>query len=154
NLFTPEYVADPYPTYKLIRETNPVFQIPGMKDWIVARYKDCAEVLRDRRLGIDNDRRMRGMIGDHYLDLPAYASVAGMMLFSDPPDHTRLRKLVVKAFEARSVEKLRAMIRGVAQELVDEMLETRSGDLMTAFARPLPITVICEMLGIPEANRA
>ena len=153
NLFTPEFVADPYPTYRLIRETNPVFQLPGMKDWIVARYKDCSDVLRDRRLGIDNDRRMREFVGEHYLEVPAYASVARMMLFSDPPDHTRMRKLVVKAFDARSVEKLRAMIRNVARKLVDEMLQTNSGDLMTAFARPLPITVICEMLGIPEEDR-
>ena len=153
NLFTPEFVADPYPTYKLIRETNPIFQIPGMQDWIVARYKDCSDVLRDRRLGIDNDRRMRAAIGDDYLDLPAYASVSRMMLFSDPPDHTRLRRLVVKAFDARSVEKLRAMIRAIARKLVDAMLETKRGDLMTAFARPLPIQVICEMLGIPAEDR-
>ncbi len=152
NLFTPEFVADPYPTYRQIRESNPFFRIPGTQDWITVRYNDCVEVLRDKRFGIDNDRRMREGHGDDYMSVPAYASLAHMMLFSDPPDHTRLRKLVVRAFDARSVEKLRAMIRGVAKQLVDDMLRADRGDLLTAFARPLPITVICKMLGIPDED--
>ncbi len=76
-----------------------------------------------------------------------------MMLFADPPDHTRLRKLVVRAFDARSIEKLRGQIRAIAKNLVDTMEDSSSGDLMTAFARRLPIEVICEMLGIPTADR-
>ena len=153
NLFTPEFVADPYPTYRMIRETNPFLKIPGTEDWIALRYDDCAAVLRDKRFGIDNDRRMRMGVGDDYMAQPAFASLARMMLVADPPVHTRLRKLVVKAFDARSIEKLRGMIRQIARELVDRMEDSNSGDVMTAFARLLPIQVICEMLGIPAEDR-
>jgi len=153
NLFTPEFIDDPYPTYRLIRETNPLFQVPGSNDWIAVRYADCANVLRDKRFGIDNDRRMRTSVGDDYMSLPAFASLARMMLVADPPDHTRLRKLVVKAFDARSIEKLRSQIRQIAKNLVDVMVDSHGGDLMTAFARQLPIQVICEMLGIPVEDR-
>lgn len=153
NLFTPEFINDPYPTYRLIREANPFLQIPGGKDWIALRYEDCAEVLRDKRFGIDNDRRMRSGVGDDYMSIPAYAMLARTMLLADPPVHTRLRKLVVKAFDARSIEKLRGQIRQIARNLVDTMEDSSSGDLMTAFARKLPIEVICEMLGIPEEDR-
>ena len=153
NLFTPEFIADPYPTYRLIREANPFLQFPGTQDWIAVRYDDCASVLRDKRFGIDNDRRMRAGVGDNYMDVPAYAALSRTMLLADPPVHTRLRKLVVKAFDARSIERLRGQIRQIARNLIDTMEESSSGDLMTAFARQLPIQVICEMLGIPEEDR-
>jgi hypothetical protein len=153
NLFTPEFINDPYPTYRLIRETNPFLNIPGTEDWIAVRYDDCASVLRDKRFGIDNDRRMRTGIGENYMVNPAFASLSRMMLVADPPDHTRLRKLVVRAFDARSIEKLRGQIRQIAKDLVDAMEDASAGDLMTAFARQLPIQVICEMLGIPEEDR-
>ena len=153
NLFTPEFVNDPYPTYRLIRESNPFLQIPGTADWIAVRYDDCANVLRDKRFGIDNDRRMRAGVGEHYMDVPAYASLSRTMLLADPPVHTRLRKLVVKAFDARSIEKLRGQIRQIAKDLIDTMEDSTRGDLMTAFARQLPIQVICEMLGIPVEDR-
>ncbi len=116
----PEFINDPYPTYRLIRETNPFLQFPGGGDWLAVRYQDCAAVLRDKRFGIDNDRRMKVDVGDDYMSVPAYASLSRMMLLSDPPVHTRLRKLVVKAFDARSIEKLRGQIRGIAKKLVDE----------------------------------
>jgi cytochrome P450 len=153
NLFTPEFINDPYPTYRLIRETNPFLKLPGGNDWIAVRYEDCAAVLRDKRFGIDNDRRMKMGVGDDYMSVPAYASLSRTMLFSDPPAHTRLRKLVVRAFDARSIEKLRGQIRKIAAGLVDRMENSSSGDLMTAFARQLPIEVICEMLGIPKEDR-
>jgi cytochrome P450 len=153
NLFTPEFISDPYPTYRMIRETNPFLRIPDTNDWIAVRYADCASVLRDKRFGIDNDRRMRENVGDDYMSQPAWASLSRMMLLADPPDHTRLRKLVVKAFDARSIEKLRGQIRQIARNLVDAMVDSDRGDLMTSFARQLPIQVICEMLGIPAADR-
>lgn len=153
NLFTPEFINDPYPTYRLIREANPFLQIPGGKDWIALRYDDCAQVLRDKRFGIDNDRRMRSGVGDDYMSIPAYAMLARTMLLADPPVHTRLRKLVVKAFDARSIERLRDQIRRIAKSLVDTMEDSSGGDLMTTFARKLPIEVICEMLGIPAEDR-
>lgn len=153
NLFTPEFIDDPYPTYRAIRQSNPLFKIPGTNDWITVRYDDCATVLRDKRFGIDNDRRMRESVGEDYMSIPAWASLSRMMLVADPPDHTRLRKLVVKAFDARSIEKLRTQIRDIARRLIDTMQATDRGDLMTSFARQLPIEVICTMLGIPAADR-
>ncbi len=154
DLFTPEFIQNPYPTYRRIHEANPLFRLPESTTWIATRYQDCTEVLRDKRFGIDNDRRMRENLGSDYRNQPAYASLAHMMLVADPPDHTRLRKLVVKAFDARSIEQLRSRIRHIARQRVDAMQNQSSGDLMSLFAHPIPVEVICEMLGIPQSDRA
>jgi cytochrome P450 len=117
------------------------------------RYEDCDTILRDKRFGMDNDRRMRESVGEDYMSHAAYASLARTMLVADPPDHTRLRKLVSKAFGVRNIEKLRGAIRATARVLVDRMEDSRSGDVMTLFAKLLPVQVICEMLGIPASDR-
>ena len=77
-----------------------------------------------------------------------------MMLFQNPPDHTRLRGLVVKAFDARRVEAMRARVAGFAEDLVDEFADRGQGDLVSLFLHPLPVIVICDMLGIPEQDRS
>jgi cytochrome P450 len=154
-LLSPEGRQDPYPRYQRVRELAPVHQ-SGLGFWVLSRYDDCQQLLRDPRFG-KGDRR------DRELRLPADAAEAlarirqraPSMLFVDPPDHTRLRGLVAKAFTARTVERLRPHIGRLLDELLDAV-DAGSGepvDIMAAVAFPLPVTVIGEMLGIPPADR-
>lgn len=158
-LFTPEFVADPYATYRFLHAMNPFFQLPGTegaaaKTWLAARYADCQAILRDKRFGHAFDEQLRKGAGEAIFAEPAYASLRNMMLVKDPPDHRRLRTLVVRAFDARSVARMRPRIRAIVNDLVDRMLPLGGGDLMALFAHPFPVLVICELLGIPEEDRA
>lgn len=152
-LFTPEFVADPYATYRFLHAMSPFFQLPGTPTWLAARYADCQAILRDKRFGHAFDEQLRKGAGDAIFDEPAYASLRNMMLVKDPPDHRRLRTLVVRAFDARSVARMRPRIRAIVNDLVDRMLPLGGGDLMALFAHPFPVLVICELLGIPEQDR-
>ena len=157
-LFTPEFVADPYATYRFLHAMNPFFQLPGTegaaaKTWLAVRYADCQAILRDKRFGHAFDEQLRRNAGEPIFAEPAYASLRNMMLVKDPPDHRRLRTLVVRAFDARSVARMRPRIRALVNELVDRLLPLGGGDLMALFAHPFPVLVICELLGIPEEDR-
>lgn len=153
NPLDPAFIADPYPTYHRMRETAPVWQSPlGM--WIVTRYEDAALVLRDKRFGKNYVAAVSGRYGPDILKEPAYASLARTMLVLDPPDHTRLRGLVTKAFTARRVEEMRPRIRAIVDALIDRVEPQGRMDVIADFAHRLPIIVICDMLGIPEEDRA
>jgi cytochrome P450 len=149
-LFAPELRADPYPGYHLLRAWEPVHQpFPGI--WILTRYADAAAVLRDPRMGSDFRR------SEAYREFvesmgQAFVEREPSMLFTDPPDHTRLRALVNSAFSARVVEGLRPRIRELAEELVDAAAERGQMDVVADLAYPLPVTVICEMLGVPRSD--
>ncbi len=151
-LFSPEFIKDPYPTYHHLRETAPFFRIPDTETWIATRYEDCALVLRDKRFGHRMAERMARNLGPEALEEPAYASLLRTMLLADPPDHTRLRGLVAKAFDRRGVERMRGRIRDIAHGLIDAMEGQGRGDLVRLFNHPLPVLVICDMLGIPEED--
>jgi cytochrome P450 len=153
-LFTPEFAGNPYPTYRKLRGDAPFFKLPGTDMWIATRYRDCATLLKDRRFGHRMRERIVSGGGPEMPEHPAYASLLNMMLTADPPDHTRLRGLVAKAFDRRGVEALRPRIRAIAHELIDEMTHTDGGDLVHFFTHKLPVIVICDMLGIPEADRS
>src|SRR4029453_16212758 len=147
NPMDPAFVADPYPTYRRLRAEDPVHQSP-LGFWILTRYEDVATALRDPRLAKE---AIASFVAARFgLAVPAL----GMsMLDRDPPDHTRLRGLVSKAFTPRVVDVLRPHI----QQIVDGLLaraENQGGmDLIEDFAYPLPVTVICEMLGVPLEDR-
>jgi cytochrome P450 len=150
----PAFIADPYPFYRRLRETAPVFRTP-QGFWLVTRYEDAAFVLRDKRFGKDfvgNMRRRYG--GDGGMNEPAIASLAHTMLVLDPPDHTRLRGLVTKAFTARRVADMRPRIKALVDEQLDRVADKRAMDVMRDLAHRLPVIVICDMLGIPEEHRA
>jgi cytochrome P450 len=152
---TPEGKNDPYPRYAAIRERAPVFRSDfGLV--VLSRYDDCQWALRDPRLGkgeaIDaweqyglTESEWRARFGD-------LEQRSRSMLGLDPPDHTRLRKLVAKAFTPRTVENLRPDI----ERLTDELLDNMDGvvDVIAALALPLPMAVIGQMLGIPADERA
>jgi cytochrome P450 len=150
----PAFLADPYPALRRLRETAPVWRAPFGRCF-VTRYDDVALMLRDRRMGkdyTDPDALMR-RFGPTALLEPAVVELSHMMLMRDPPDHTRLRSLVTKAFTARRIEALRGRIAGIANDLLDRVIGQGGMDAIRDLAFPLPVLVICELLGIPEADR-
>src|SRR6266478_6900007 len=149
NPLDPGFIADPYPFYRRLREQAPVFKTP-QGFWLITRYDDTAFVLRDKRFGKDfvgnMERRYGGSAG---MNEPAIASLARTMLVLDPPDHTRLRSLVTKAFTARRVADMRPRIKALVDQQLDRVAETGAMDVIRDLAHRLPLIVICDMLGIP-----
>src|SRR4029453_388408 len=152
-LLDPEGRADPYPHYAALREHSPAFRT-AQGPVVVARYDDCQWVLRDPRFGKGTPRPWEGhgiTETEWHERFPGYARNRRAVLFLDPPDHTRVRRLVAKAFTPRTVERLRPDI----VRLTDEVLDRFDGivDVISDLALALPITVIGEMLGVPETDR-
>jgi cytochrome P450 len=153
NPLDPSFIADPYPFYRRLRETAPVFKTPqGL--WLLTRYADVAFALRDRRFGKDFAASMARRYGTNVLNEPSVASLSRTMLVQDPPDHTRLRGLVTKAFTARRVADMRPRIRKLVDQQLDRVIDKGAMDVMVDLAHRLPVIVICDMLGIPEEHRA
>jgi cytochrome P450 len=155
--WSPDFVADPYPTYDELRRDAPVFFDEPTGQWVVTRHEDVNALLRDRRLGRSYlhvaSHEEFGRPAEPEFLAPFWNLIRAGMLDVEPPDHTRLRRLVSKAFTPRMVEGLRARIRELAEELARGLAERGGGDLLAEVAEPLPVTVIAEMLGIPEADR-
>ena len=152
NPLSPEFIRDPYPTYRRLRDAAPVYRT-AFGPYLATRYADVATVLRDKRFGKDFEARIIKRHGAKVFDEPIYDSVRRWMLERDPPDHTRLRGLVVKAFTARTVEDMRPRIQAIVDATLDRVAPEGRMDVIRDFAYPLPVTVICEMLGIPEEDR-
>jgi cytochrome P450 len=148
---SPQYIADPYPAYRRLREADPLHLSPlGFR--VASRHGDVSAILCDKRWGKDFVGRMTRRFGTTMLEEPVYRSMRHWMLQMDPPDHTRMRGLVVKAFSARRVEEMRPRIAQIVEATLDRMEPKGSADLIADFAFPLPVTVICEMLGIPAQD--
>jgi len=149
NPFLPEFHADPYPFYRRLREQDPVHQTP-MGFWVLTRYDDCVTALRDPRFGREEFQQMLAAVygGEESDRLPR------SMLFRDPPDHTRLRALVSKAFTPRVIEQMRDHIQEIVDRLLDRAQRQGGMDVIEDLAYPLPVTVICEMLGVPVDDHA
>lgn len=149
----PEFRRDPYPRYRELREHD---ELHVMADGspVLTRYDDVLAAVRDRRLstnpthavtGRRAERRAAvGMLGDTGLSV---------MLLADPPDHTRLRRLANRAFTVRAVERLRPRVTQLVDEMLDDMAASDQPDIMHHLAEPLPVFVICEMLGVPIEDR-
>jgi cytochrome P450 len=155
--FSWEFVADPYPAYAVLRERRPVFFHEPTGQWVITRYADVNALLRDRRLGRSYlhvaSHEEFGRLAEPEFLRPFWDLIRAGMLDVEPPAHTRLRRLVAKAFTPRMVEDLRPMIGRLAGELVGALVAKGGGDLLAEVAEPLPVTVIAEMLGVPEADR-
>lgn len=150
-LLTPEFFADPYPFYHRLRSTEPVYWSDRLGAWLLTRYADVSSALHDSRLKSGN--RIQAIMSQlpetvRRETQPLYQHLTKMMAFTDPPDHTRLRTLVGKAFTPATVAGLRPRIQTIVDELLDKV-QGREADLVRDFAYPLPAIVICEMLGIP-----
>ncbi|GLF93149.1 cytochrome P450 family protein [Streptomyces yaizuensis] len=150
---TPEFRRNPYPVYGHLRDTAPVCPLNpphGISTYLITRYEDARTALAEPRLSKD----MYGAL-DSYRRIFGDSSVAldDHMLNSDPPKHTRLRRLVSSQFTPHRVESLRPHIRQIVTGLLDDCPVGEPVDLLTAFAFPLPIIVICELLGVPPEDR-
>jgi cytochrome P450 len=146
----------PYAHYARLREHDPVHRSRAIRGWFLFRHADCRAVLRDARFSAD-DRNYAG-----YATQRAWEIADGLadpnlpdeppMLRRDPPDHTRLRRLVSKAFTARAIERLRGRVEELTDELLGTLARRGTFDLIRDFAMPLPVTIIAEMLGIPARD--
>ncbi|MFG2303281.1 cytochrome P450 [Actinacidiphila glaucinigra] len=151
----PAFVADPFPLYRELRQEGPVRRavVQGeLEAWLVTRYEDGLAALTDPRLSSDvrdaADPRLMAR-----LPTTERESMIRTMLRADPPDHTRLRRLVSKAFTARRVAELEPRVQAIADELLDAIVPAGRADLVEDFAVPLPVTVISELLGVPVSDR-
>ncbi|MGW2935958.1 cytochrome P450 [Streptomyces sp. NPDC001156] len=153
----PAFIADPYPAYAELRARGRVHYYEPTDQWLVPHHADVSALLRDRRLGRTYQHRFThedfGRTAPPPEHEPFHTLNDHGMLDLEPPDHTRIRRLVSKAFTPRTVERLKPYVHGLAGELVSRLVEAGGGDLLRDVAEPLPVAVIAEMLGIPEADR-
>ncbi|MFD7481104.1 cytochrome P450 [Streptomyces mirabilis] len=156
--WNPEFVANPYPAYAELRERGRVHYYEPTDQWLVPHHADVSALLRERRLGRTYQHRYThedfGRTAPPPEHEPFHVLNDHGMLDLEPPDHTRIRRLVSKAFTPRTVEQLRPYVDRLANELVGDLVAAGGGDLLTDVAEPLPVAVIAEMLGIPESDRA
>jgi cytochrome P450 len=148
----PEFIRDPYPFYARLRDTDPM-HVTSYGSIVASRHVEASLVLRDKRFGKDFVARTVRRYGPEIMEEPIFRSMSHWMLQQDPPDHTRLRGLVVKAFTARRVEDMRPRIQEIVDQTIDTLAPRGQMDVIEDFALRLPVTIICDMLGIPEEHR-
>ena len=152
-----EFIADPYPVFARLREEHPVIRDQLTNQWLISRHRDVNALLRDRRLG----RTYRhlatheewGRTPPPDWQKPFWDLLWPQMLDREPPDHTRLRRLVLRAFTPRTVERMRPRIETIVDGLIDRVKQMVEFDLIGDLMEELPVTVIADMLGIPESDR-
>ena len=133
NPLAPEFIRNPYPYYARLRVTDPV-HLSEHGQYVASRHADVTLVLRDKRFGKDYAERMTRRYGPEIMDQPLFRNFSLTMLQQDPPDHTRLRGLVVKAFTARRVEDMRPRIQAIVDENLDRIIPQGKMDLIEDFA--------------------
>jgi pimeloyl-[acyl-carrier protein] synthase len=148
NPLLPEFHANPYPFYRRLREADPVHH-SALGIWVLTRYDDAVMILRDPRFG----REGMADLLEARLGYDTDVSHTRDMLFRDPPDHTRLRGLVNRAFTPRVVEAMRPHIQDIVDGLLDRVEGAHGMDVIEDLAYPLPVRVICEMLGVPTSDQ-
>lgn len=156
DLFSPAFKRDPFPTFAHMRQHAPIYRhvAPnGIAIWYITRYEDVAAVLKDERF-VKNI--FNALPASHWPHAPHANNLLQLinrnMLFADPPDHTRLRALVSQAFTPRRVEQMAPRVQAIADALLDNVAAQRQMELIEAYAFPLPLRVITELLGIPAAD--
>ncbi|WP_432968173.1 cytochrome P450 family protein [Dactylosporangium sp. CA-233914] len=152
-LFTQEFWNDPHPVYAQLRQEAPVHPVTlpnGMEVWLVTRYADCKAALADPRLS----KRQGAGDNARALARPVSEPLTRHLLANDPPDHTRLRRLVSKVFTARRVEELRPRVQELSTALIAPLRGRQRAELVEDYAVHLPIQVICELLGVPVEDQA
>ncbi|GAA0682713.1 cytochrome P450 [Kitasatospora atroaurantiaca] len=147
-----DLLLDLYGGYAALRESAPAHRMTGpdgLPFWLVTRYQDVRSLLADPRLSLDKRRSLPG----NYRGLALPPALDANLLNMDPPDHTRIRRLVSQAFTPRRIEQLRAPVQTIADTLLDEIEPLGHADLIASYAAPLPIAVICDLLGVPAEHR-
>jgi len=158
NPLDPEHIRDPYPRYQALREADPVHRSDLFQGWVLTRHADVVVVLRDPSFSVDRSQMdlIRNSplppVGEEFRGLSE--SLKRVLMFLDPPDHTRIRGLVVKAFTPRVVESRRERTRQIVDDLLDAAALQGEVDWIRDIAYPLPVIVIAEILGVPAGKRA
>ncbi|WP_405725045.1 cytochrome P450 [Streptomyces sp. NBC_01537] len=155
--WSPDFVANPYPAYAALRAAGRAHWFEPSRQWLIPHYEDVSALLRDRRLGRTYLHRFTHEEFGRTAPPPEHEPFTTLngngLLDLEAPDHTRIRRLVSKAFTPRTVERLTPTVQRLADELVSELLAEGGGDLIATVAEPLPVAVIAEMLGIPQGDR-
>jgi pimeloyl-[acyl-carrier protein] synthase len=156
DLFSPEAVANSYPLFKRMRSEDPVHYSEALGYWILTRYRDVEAALRDERVSSNRKALFINNLGSldvkeiqNFLDL-----TSNMMVDTDPPEHTRLRKLANPGFTTRAIESWRSIIQNTTDRLLDNVQNHGGMDVVSDLARPLPGIIITEIFGVPETERA
>ncbi len=150
-----EFINDPYPTFERFRTEAPVYWSDKGKYWIISKYADVQSILRDLHYekGLQNSNALNPIVKMLPPVKEAIKSRSTWMLNQNPPDHTRLRSLVNRAFTPAMVNSMRDHIQEIADRLIDDVAQKGEMDIVQDFAFPLPVTVIAEMLGVPAEDR-
>jgi cytochrome P450 len=150
----PEFLRDPFPLFHRLREDDPVHWSPRLKSWVLTRYDDCRAVLLDREISSDRLRpyfaTLPGPEAERIRDIIRY--LTHWMVFRDPPEHTRLRKLTAKVFHLQSMNAMRPQVEALAAWALGRIGDREEIDFIADFAGPLPGLVIMAMLGVPREN--
>jgi len=153
----PAFVADPYPAFARLRDAGPIAFDEATNQWLISRHADVSALLRDRRLGRSYlhvaTHEEFGRTEPPDWQAPFHASQRTQLIDMEPPDHTRLRRLVTMAFTPRKVESLRPRITDIVDGLVGAARSRGVFDLLADVIEPLPVAVIAELLGIPASDR-
>ena len=152
----PAHLADPFALYRRMQDEDPAHWSPRLKSWVLTRYEDVKRVCLDKDISSDRLRpffaAMPGEEAAKIADIIRYLSL--WMVFRDPPEHTRMRRLTSKVFNTRSMRAMHATIASLTEMLLDEIGEREEFDFIESFAGPLPALVIMAMLGVPRAELA
>lgn len=157
NFYSGEFKKQAYSIYEKLRNEHPIYPITmptGHTAWVFTRYEDCVNILKDKRLFKNpasipsNQLTPQNMVQDDIISIMYHS-----MFTSDPPDHTRLREIAHKAFTPKIITELKDCIQEIADELLNQVKEKGEMELIEDFAFPLPIIVICDLLGIPKEDR-
>lgn len=149
---TQALISDPHAVYAELRQAGPVHRImgpDGLPAWLVTRYDDVKQALCDPRLSLDRERAIPG----NYQGFSLPPALNATLLNMDPPDHTRVRRLVGKAFTPGRIHALRRPVTNTALALLDALADQAQVDLIAEYAAPLPIIVICDLLGVEQQQR-
>jgi cytochrome P450 len=149
-LSTPPFPQNPYPLYAQLRELAPVYRSES-KMWFATSYEGAASVLRSPAFGQGEDAKMISQ-DPRYADSAVLQALGQMITFIDPPDHTRLRRLVSRVFSPRVINRLRDYVTQVVDDLLESIARDGGGDLVTGFADHIPVTVVCYLLGVPQSD--
>jgi cytochrome P450 len=148
-LFSPEGRTDPYSRYHRLRGAVPVHRSP-MGMWTLSRYDDVTDALRDKHVGKDVYTFLAGRFNGAWEQHPALRKLASSMLWANPPEHTRLRRIINRVFTTKRVMEHREFIERKVDELIAPIAEAGGGDICNDFCYPLPISVVAGLVGVPQ----
>jgi len=151
DLASTEFYQNPYPLYERLRQAGPLVQI-APNTLIAGRYESVRAVLADKKMGKAYMLAVQSRYGESGPRQPAFQMLSRVLLMMNPPTHTRLRALLMKAFNSKQVELMRETIEAVADELVDALPSDKPFDLVSDFAVPMPLRIICRMMDVPLAD--